>query len=469
METFAQAIADRNAAIFAGAGLSIPAGMVNWKTLMRTIAHDVGLDVAKEDDLVALAQYHVNKSGVRHKINQALITEFSDRAKATKNHSILASLPIRTYWTTNFDHLIEDALRASGKKPDVKSSVANLATTKHLRDSIVYKMHGDVDHPDDAVITKDDYETYHTKRQLFSTALQGDLVSKTFLFVGFSFNDPNLNYILGRIRTLLGVNQRQHYALLRRVQRKDFPSTSPYVYARAKQELQVQDLTRYGIQGVLVDQYKDYTEIFERIARRYKRKRVFVSGGAHTYEPWTPPAAEKLIAGIGYALAKGNFGVVSGFGEGVGSPLLNGMLNSFDGEDAPQLGEHLVLRPFPLGIKDPVERKRRWTAYRKDMLAQAGIALFLFGNKRADSGDIVMSDGMEEEFKLAVENNIAVIPVGCTGSTAAELHKRVMHDFVFYFPNQPRLKKYFRLLGKTKNPDKVVKTIMDLISELKEE
>jgi len=469
VDTFAQSIADRNAAIFAGAGLSIPAGMVNWKTLMRNIAHDVGLDVAKEDDLVALAQYHVNKSGVRHKINQALVTEFSERAKATRNHAILASLPIRTYWTTNFDHLIEDALRAAGKKPDVKSSVANLATTRHLRDSIVYKMHGDVDHPDDAVITKDDYETYHTYRQLFSTALQGDLVSKTFLFVGFSFNDPNLNYILGRIRTLLGVNQRQHYALLRRVQRKDFPSARLYTYAHAKQELQVQDLTRYGIQGVLVDEYKDYTEIFERIARRYKRKRVFVSGGAQTYEPWAASAAETLVAGIGYALAKGKFGVVSGFGEGVGSPLLNGMLNGFDGDDSPQLGDQLTLRPFPLGIKDPVERKLRWTAYRRDMLTQAGIALFVFGNKRSDSGDIVKSDGMEEEFKLAVENNVAVIPVGCTGSMAAELHRRVMDDFEVYFPSQPRLKKYFRLLERKKTPDKVVKAIMDLISVLKEE
>src|SRR5580658_3644288 len=110
VETYARAISDRNAAIFAGAGLSIPAGMVNWKSLMRNIAHDVGLDVRKEDDLVALAQYHVNKHGVRHKINQALVTEFAGRAKATKNREILAALPIRTYCTTNYDHLIEEAL-----------------------------------------------------------------------------------------------------------------------------------------------------------------------------------------------------------------------------------------------------------------------------------------------------------------------------------------------------------------------
>jgi len=63
---YVQALADQNAAIFAGAGLSIPAGMVNWKELLKDIAADVGLDLDKEDDLVTLAQFHVNERGGRH-------------------------------------------------------------------------------------------------------------------------------------------------------------------------------------------------------------------------------------------------------------------------------------------------------------------------------------------------------------------------------------------------------------------
>ena len=155
----------------------------------------------------------------------------------------MASLPIKTYWTTNYDSLIEDALKAGGKTPDIKTTVANLATTVPRRDAVVYKMHGDVSQPDKAVVTKDDYESYESARHLFSMALQGDLVSKTFLFMGFSFNDPNLSYILSRIRILLGENRREHYCLLRRVQRRDFNKNAEFQYARAKQELQVKDLS----------------------------------------------------------------------------------------------------------------------------------------------------------------------------------------------------------------------------------
>src|SRR3989442_7928811 len=86
INTYVQALHDQTAAIFAGAGLSIPAGLVNWKDLLKEIASDIGLDVDKEDDLVTIAQFHVNERGGRHRINQALIQEFATRSKLTTNH-----------------------------------------------------------------------------------------------------------------------------------------------------------------------------------------------------------------------------------------------------------------------------------------------------------------------------------------------------------------------------------------------
>jgi Sir2- and TIR-associating SLOG family/SIR2-like domain len=467
IDTYVQALHDQNAAIFAGAGLSIPAGMVDWKGLLKDIAEDIGLDVHKEDDLITLAQFHVNERGGRHKINQALINEFTRRASITDNHALLASLPIRTYWTTNYDHLLEDSLKAAGKTADVKLTVASLAITTPRRDAVVYKMHGDVSLADQAVLTKDDYESYDSKRQLFSTALQGDLVSKTFLFIGFSFSDPNLSYILSRIRLLLGENRREHYCLLRRVRKADFKKAADFHYAHARQELQIRDLKRYGIIGLLVDDYAQYTSVLRRVALRYKMARVFIGGSAADYKPWEENKAHQLIQEISKSLIKTGFGVVSGFGQGVGSFVLNGILERLDVEGTRMIDDRIVLRPFPIAISNAAERTRRWKSYREGMISQAGVAIFLFGNKKDPSGKVVGADGMEEEFILAVEQKLFVIPVGCTGSKAAELHQRVLNNFSDYYP-APGYKRLFQSLSKSGSPGDVAKRVIEIVEKLRD-
>jgi hypothetical protein len=433
---------------------------------MRGIAKDIKLDVEKEHDLITLAQFHVNEKGGRHRINQTLISEFAERAGQTENHKILASLPIRTFWTTNYDTLIEDALRSAHKRVDVKVSVENLATTLPRREAVVYKMHGDVSRPDEAVVTKDDYEAYNTIRQLFSTALQGDLVSKTVLFIGFSFNDPNLGYILSRIRVLLGKNRRDHYCLFRRVQRADFDSAKEFNYARARQDLQVRDLRRYGIIGLLVDTYDQYTEILSRIQRKYRMSRVFIGGSAASYAPWGEAEAQNLIQELSRRLLKQGFGIVSGFGLGVGAHVVNGVVEQLDAEGTRVLDDRIVLRPFPYAISDADERRRKWTAYREDMLDHAGIAIFLFGNKDARGG-CVIADGMIQEFEIAVQKGIAVIPVGCTGSGAAELHGRVLADFNSYFPSRRGYKTLIEDLAKPGSAANVVVRIMRVVTKLR--
>src|SRR5688572_20082479 len=93
IEAYVQAIRDENAAVFAGAGLSIPAGLVDWTALMREVAEDVQLSVDRETDLLSVAQFHVNERGGRHRIHEALVNNLAERSESTENHQILASLP----------------------------------------------------------------------------------------------------------------------------------------------------------------------------------------------------------------------------------------------------------------------------------------------------------------------------------------------------------------------------------------
>lgn len=409
-----------NAAIFAGTGLSAPAGFVNWRELLREIAEGLDLDIDREHDLIGIAQYHVNRHGQqRGHLNQAIIQALSEDGPPTRTHRLLAQLPIEVWWTTNYDKLIERSLEAEGKIADVKFSVAQLAHTKPRRDAVVYKMHGDVDSPADAILTCDDYEKYATERGAFLNALTGDLVSKTFLFVGFSFTDPNLASVLANIRTKFAENQRPHYAIFRKENRNDYESQSEFKYALTKQELYIDDLHRFNINSILVDEYSEIldmiTEIYSRISRRY----VFVSSSAVDFSPWGETAVAEFMRKLGQLLVQRGFRLVSGVGLGTGNALLTGAIQEIAAKGW-KLDDELVIRPFPQFIADPDERESTWRLYRKDMLERCGIALFLFGNKESDAG-VVPATGMIEEFQIASDLGIAVVPVGATGSVAKQL------------------------------------------------
>lgn len=469
IDVYVAALRDENAAVFAGAGLSIPAGFVDWKGLLRAVAAEVNLEVDQEGDLLSVAQYHVNERRGRHGINQALITQFAEHATTTENHRLLARLPIRTYWTTNYDDLLERALRDARKRVDVKKSEASLARTVPRRDATVYKMHGDIDAPEYAVITRDDYECYQANHPLFGTALRGDLVEKTFLFIGFSFNDPNLAYILSHIRLLIGENRRDHYALLRRVQRADFTTDDEYHYARARQDLQVSDLKRYGIQGLLLDSYGAYTDVLRRIEQRFRRRRVFVSGSAATYAPFSDDQGQDLIRRLGHGLIERGVDLVSGFGLGVGPFLLNGALERLEIEGTHAIHDRVTLRPFPQGVSDPATRAARWTAYRRTMIAEAGIAVFVFGNRRNDTGEIEISRGVEEEFEISRKQGLLLIPIGATGYAAAKLHALVMEAVEVLYPARPDWQRQLAALGPDADPTTIVARTLELVHHIARE
>src|SRR3990172_3221294 len=284
---FLEALDEGNAALFIGAGLSQPSGFVNWKALLKDIADELGLNVDKEIDLIAVAQYHVNDRMGRPRLNKLLIEEFTKDAEISENHRLIASLPLHTVWTTNYDTLIEQAFREAQKRADVKISQADLEITLPRRDVIIYKMHGDISRPYDAVLTKEDYETYNMNRELFSMKLQGDLVGTPFLFLGFSFTDPNIDYILSRIRAMIGPkSQREHFCVIKLPQkpRGRGKKIAEYEYEKRKLLLRIGDLKRYGIRTIQINDYSEVTDILTELNRRSHRRNIFISGSAHGYE-----------------------------------------------------------------------------------------------------------------------------------------------------------------------------------------
>ncbi|MDU6983665.1 MAG: SIR2 family protein [Terrisporobacter othiniensis] len=467
IEKFCREIKDNNVAIFAGAGLSIPAGYVNWSDLLKPLAEEINIDITKENDLVSLAQYYKNETNSRSEINRIIIDEFSNEKDLTKNHEILAQLPISTYWTTNYDSMIEDSLKKFGRKPDVKYTVNQLTTTRPKRDAVVYKMHGDKNHPDNAIILKEDYEIYSQKYEPFLTALSGDLTSKTFLFIGLSFTDPNLDYILSRVRIRYGENQRTHYAFVKLVEEKECESDVDFHYLKRKQELFINDLKRYNIQPLIISSYSEITSILTKIQKCINKDRVFISGSACEYGDYTDEEADDFIYNLSKRFIKEGYSIVSGFGLGVGSLVISGALEEIYMNQQSINEDQLLLRPFPQKTLETENIQDLWNKYRKDMISKIGIAIFLFGNKISDNGAI-NANGVYKEFEIAKEDDKIIVPVGVTGYMSKVIWNEVNDNFEKFYPqSSERLRELFNKLNSLEEKNSIIDIIINFIEEAK--
>ncbi|WP_373959387.1 SIR2 family protein [Vibrio gigantis] len=469
IQRFLSELEEDNVAIFAGAGLSSSAGYVNWKELLRPLADELNLNIDEEHDLVGVAQYYLNENG-RNRISQELMDEIASAKAPTINHDILSRLPIRSFWTTNYDKLIEKSLENVGKIVDVKYTNNHLALTKKKRDAVVYKMHGDIDHPDSAIITKDDYEKYTLTMAPYITALSGDLVSKTFLFIGFSFTDPNLDYIMSRVRAYFKEHQRQHYCIFKKCVQSDYETVEEFNNATIKQGLVIKDLTRFQVKTLLVDEYSEITDILSRIERVYRRRTIFLSGSAHEFGDWSHSEVESFLCKLGAILIEKNYKISSGIGLGIGNAFVTGAIQSIYGIHNGRVNDHLNMKPFPQFISDPKARKEIWTKYRNEIIGSAGIALFFMGNKFVD-GNVVLADGMKEEFNIARELGLAVIPIGGSGYMAKELWDIVMIDISEYYDvsNSSLIDAINELGEEVDKPEQIISKVVNVIDLMSKE
>nr|VFK80860.1 MAG: SIR2-like domain-containing protein [Candidatus Kentron sp. SD] len=438
IKRYAEALASGDAALFAGAGLSRAAGYVDWRELLREIAVDLELDIDRESDLVALAQYHWNeKRGTRWRLNQAIVDKLSDVATPTRIHRILARLPISTAWTTNYDRLLERAFEDAGKVVDLKLSQENLVHTRRGRDVVLYKMHGCVTQPHKAVITKDDYEQYGNTRPLFVESLKGDLIGKTFLFFGFSFTDPNIDYILSRVRILLGANVREHFCVMRRPKLPggaDAHRQAEYEYELRKTELRQTDLLRFGIETVWVDEFSHIEPLLSALSSFVHRKAVFVSGAAHDPAPLGQTRLDGFAREIGMRLIRQGYNLVSGFGLGLGEQCVIGALRGLYGIPRGEDLERLVVRPFPR--VEPASQPLQNTRHREDLLARSGMLVVIAGNRKQSkgTGETELSPGVFEEVDIALREGKPAVPIGATGHAAKEIWEQAIAEPERYLP-----------------------------------
>lgn len=415
-----KAIQGEELAAFIGSGLSIPAGYKSWENLLKDAAAEIDLTIENEKhDLVSLAQYYCNARN-RTAIDNLIVENFAPIRELTENHKLLAQLPISTFWTTNYDNLIEDSLREYRKTCQVKTNDNHLRGTNRPFDAIVYKMHGESRDPSRVVITRSDYENYgYDDRKLFRQVFEGDLLTKTFIFLGFSFNDSNFKHVIARLRVLLNDNgTRQHFCIMKRA-KSSCPGQKSY--EQIKQNLQVEDLFRYGISTCLVDEYDDITGILESIVNQYRRNTIFISGSAQDYGKLSSADGKRLILKLSHELSQNGYHLVNGYGAGVGTYVINGVAEYCYTTCDKDVSDILTLMPFPLELLNGRSVKDMYSSYRKTMIKKCGIAIYLFGNKGQD----IIADGVLEEYQIAQNLGVYSLPIKLTGGAAEQIYNEM--------------------------------------------
>ena len=238
------------------------------------------------------------------------------------------------------------------------------------------------------------------------------------------------------------------------------------MYGKIKLDLKIDDLLRYGINAVIVDEYEEITLILEEIEKRILRRNIFISGAAAEYTPFSETTAKDLIHKLSFSLAEKSYKIVSGYGLGIGSIVINGALDYKLNSNYRNLDDLLILRPFPQIQSGEKSIKDVWTDYRQDMISKSGIAVFMFGNKIKDN-EIVDSDGMLEEFDICLKNNVIPIPIGATGSISEKLWDQVHSSIEDLYPDNKTLHASILKLGDSSlDNEEIIKNIIIAINIL---
>jgi hypothetical protein len=201
----AQAVRERRAILFVGAGVSMNLGLPSWYSLTRRMIQHHALDetLLRRTDVTyqSVAEYYLIKGGNIGALSEWLDeddTGVAEKLRASELFKLIVSLDFPVIYTTNYDQNLEKAFELYGK-PFVKITKPGDVARASDRQTQIVKFHGDFDDPESLVLS----ESHHFERLFFDAPLdvklRSDALGKTMLFIGYSMSDINIRLLLYRL------------------------------------------------------------------------------------------------------------------------------------------------------------------------------------------------------------------------------------------------------------------------------
>lgn len=444
--------------VFLGAGIGKEVGLPNWEELIHEIVDLIDIneneikDLLSHFSLVEIAQFIVNSKKRGDLINKIDELLKIDTEKLGRNIKSITNLPITEFWTTNYDEMIEKGIELNwNKKPNVYHKPEDFICLKSW-DKNVYKMHGSIAGRD-IIIATEDYMGYRKSKEIFWNKLGLELTHKTCIFIGTSLNDYNLNYILNGVNDLIDKELKtNHYIIFKK--EKDGTILSKAL------SYKIEDLWRFNIYVLLVDDYSEIADIFDEINKKLYLKNIFISGAKVESQNsgfTSNDELDEFIKELSYSLVKENKKIFTGYGVGVGDLVVSGAMSAIQEKNINQ-DDALYISPFPQQIKCREDRIKIWKQNREFMLSKCGIHIIISGNKNED-GKVVLSEGIiNQEFEISKKYANIVIPIPKTGYAAEEVFKIIEKDI----NNFSYLKEDIKNLSEAKDVNDILNIIKNL-------
>jgi SIR2-like domain len=207
---------DRRVIPFVGAGASMSVSWAggkkrgpSWEAMVDHAAKLIGcsgdnLLRLRGSDLQILEYFKIMNRELAPLTNW-LSLQFSEATDAdilaSPIHSELVQLDrCSLYYTTNYDDFIERALKKSGRNTHIVSGEHTIAHDRSVVE--VVKFHGDFNNPKEMVVSESQYMERMRLESPMDFKLRGDILGRAVLFIGYSFRDPNVNYIFHVVNRL---------------------------------------------------------------------------------------------------------------------------------------------------------------------------------------------------------------------------------------------------------------------------
>ena len=445
LKQFSQHALDERISLFLGAGGSCDAGYPTWANLFAPLAKELETPIDESTDYYRLAQYYANNFGqaeLRKRINERINRNQYNSPLIEE----LLQVGFSNVWTTNFDNAIELNYQQKdilANKVFRDSDFSNIDINKRVN---IFKMNGDISNLEGIIATQGDFEKYRDSHQIMMMFFKRELISSTFLFIGYSFTDHLVLDCLSEINRYLGESASYHYTIMKR------NTKNPYF------NYFIEDIERrYHIRTLLVDDYSEIPRILAELNDCIRRKKVFISGAFSSFDSQITEFSHSLSRNLTKELLSNDYRIVNGIGRRFGTHLVGYANEYLAKQGVKNIEKHLIVKPF-VGNEEGAEYEKK--KLREKVIEQCGTAIFVFGEN--DQNSVDKTSGVWEEYEIAVKQHKNIIPISYSGFVSEQIWTTVKNNLTEY----PYLEKYMDILLETTNTDSISKAIVQILDSV---